>query len=205
VLFRNDEERGQTALLVQSRVEPDWASLPAGYLRAGVREAAAVRDLDVALASVQAGRRLRFRLRANPTQALPPKGASGMFGRGQRVGFYNDPPGTPNRRTREQKCLDWLARKGEQGGFRLATLPRSPLGEDDLPEVPDVRVVLEDDLRGFRRDPSQEGARRRLTLNAVLFEGVLVVTDADLLRATVASGIGAGKAYGCGLLSLARG
>nr|MBO2475373.1 type I-E CRISPR-associated protein Cas6/Cse3/CasE [Actinomycetales bacterium] len=37
----------------------------------------------------------------------------------------------------------------------------------------------------------------------VRFDGIATVTDADLVRAAVLDGIGRGKAYGCGLLSLA--
>jgi CRISPR system Cascade subunit CasE len=35
------------------------------------------------------------------------------------------------------------------------------------------------------------------------FDGLAIVTDPDLLRTAVAEGIGRGKSYGCGLLSLA--
>ena len=37
----------------------------------------------------------------------------------------------------------------------------------------------------------------------VRFDGIAIVTDPELLRAAVLAGIGRGKAYGCGLLSLA--
>jgi CRISPR system Cascade subunit CasE len=37
---------------------------------------------------------------------------------------------------------------------------------------------------------------------AVRFEGVLAVTDPEVFRATVAAGIGSGKAFGFGLLSV---
>jgi len=36
----------------------------------------------------------------------------------------------------------------------------------------------------------------------VLFEGHLLVTDADRLRETLRAGIGSGKAFGFGLLSV---
>ena len=44
---------------------------------------------------------------------------------------------------------------------------------------------------------------RRLTFATALFEGELKVTDAARLRDAFAAGIGPGKAFGCGLLSLA--
>jgi CRISPR system Cascade subunit CasE len=46
--------------------------------------------------------------------------------------------------------------------------------------------------------------RRRLTFGDVVFDGRLVVTDAALFRATLERGIGSGKAFGFGLLSVAR-
>jgi CRISPR system Cascade subunit CasE len=206
VLFRVDVDRGQTVALVQSRLAPDWGALPDGYLRADMAEPLAVRDLDAALAGLEQGRRLRFRLRANPVRAELPHTGEKLRGRGKRVALGNDCPGTPNGRTGEQKCLDWLASKGRTAGFRLASVARSPFFDDDeAAELPDVRLAVEDDLRGFRKDAGAAGARKRLTLSPVLFEGRLDVEDAAALRLAVAQGIGPGKAYGCGLLSLARG
>lgn len=40
-------------------------------------------------------------------------------------------------------------------------------------------------------------------LRSVLYEGVLKVTGPDLFRQTLIHGIGSGKAYGFGLLSVA--
>jgi CRISPR system Cascade subunit CasE len=45
--------------------------------------------------------------------------------------------------------------------------------------------------------------RQRMTFGTVLFEGLLRVTDVERFRTTLASGIGSGKAYGFGLLSIA--
>ena len=43
-----------------------------------------------------------------------------------------------------------------------------------------------------------------MTLGVATFEGVLEVTDPDALRRALTHGIGRGKAYGCGLMTLAR-
>jgi CRISPR system Cascade subunit CasE len=42
-----------------------------------------------------------------------------------------------------------------------------------------------------------------MTFGSVLFEGRLAITDTEQFRATLAAGIGSGKAYGFGLLSVA--
>ena len=50
----------------------------------------------------------------------------------------------------------------------------------------------------------RNGATHKLRLLAVRFDGLLQVTDPDRLRETVRRGIGSGKGFGFGLLSLAR-
>ena len=47
-------------------------------------------------------------------------------------------------------------------------------------------------------------AKMRVSLLAVTYEGVLRVTDAALFRRTLTEGIGRGKAYGMGLLTVMR-
>ena len=44
---------------------------------------------------------------------------------------------------------------------------------------------------------------KRLTFGAVLFEGELEITNAEDFRNALTHGIGSGKAYGFGLLSIA--
>lgn len=52
--------------------------------------------------------------------------------------------------------------------------------------------------------PSATTTRRQRVRHAITqFDGVAVVTDADATRRAVLAGIGKGKPYGCGLLSLA--
>ena len=46
--------------------------------------------------------------------------------------------------------------------------------------------------------------RNAVTLLSATFEGVLTVTDEVLFRKTLTEGIGRGKAYGMGLLTLMR-
>lgn len=82
----------------------------------------------------------------------------------------------------EEAQLAWLQRQGERLGFHVAT----------------ALVSGSDMLHGRR-------GNARVSLRRVLFEGVLEVRDAGALGAAVAAGIGHGKAFGCGLLSLARG
>lgn len=78
--------------------------------------------------------------------------------------------------------LAWLQRQGKRLGFEVLAATRSAAGR--------VRT-------------SQGGRERTITLDTVLFDGVLKVMDAIALRHTWAAGVGPGKALGLGMLSLA--
>lgn len=49
-----------------------------------------------------------------------------------------------------------------------------------------------------------KGSGPRVTLKTAVFEGSLRIEDLQLFKQTLTQGIGRGKAYGCGLLTLAR-
>lgn len=85
----------------------------------------------------------------------------------------------------EEKQLGWLTRKGEAGGFRV-------LGA----------AANEEGFLGGRKEGG--GGRHTLTHLAVRYDGVLEVNDPARLLDTVRTGVGSGKAFGFGLLSLAR-
>jgi CRISPR system Cascade subunit CasE len=96
---------------------------------------------------------------------------------------------------REEDQLAWLARKGEQGGFRL-------VGVAVQPDLPDTRVTTAEKVRG-QRPAHDDAARMALRFGAVVFEGRLEVTDREVFLRTLHQGIGSGKAFGFGLLSVA--
>jgi CRISPR system Cascade subunit CasE len=92
----------------------------------------------------------------------------------RRVGLYD-----------EEEQLAWLQRKGEQGGFRIVS----------------ARTSGQEDAGGkIRRD----GESHDLKLATIQFDGMLKVTDPERLGLAVRQGVGSGKAFGFGLLSLAR-
>lgn len=178
VLYRIDVDRasGIPTLLVQTAAPPDWTRMAeAGLLR---EPAPAPKDLAAAYESIAVGQRLRFRLRANPTRRVNRSHAGSDPLAGKRVELRD-----------EASQREWLAeRKAEPCGFRvrdLAVRPGDALGPKQ---------------GGWRREAE---ARRKLTFATVVFDGVLEVTDAEKLRAALRQGIGPGKAYGFGLLSVA--
>lgn len=182
VLWRLDGDGRDRVLLVQSARHPDWTRLPAGYASGRVQ----VKSLRPALAAVAPGRRLAFRLVANPTRSTPPVGEPGKRGRGTR---------RPLHRPEEQ--VAWLIRQGERLGFAV---PSASDGEPDVAASPLPPLVgrKADERRGGR-----SGDRLKITVQPVCFDGRLIVTDPDAFGSALREGIGRAKAYGCGLLSLA--
>lgn len=178
VLYRSEvnEAEGTVRLLLQSREKPDFAKWPDGLLdpRSETPNPRTTR-LEPLLEALHG--RYRFRLRANATRKIDTKTREdGTKSNGQRV---------PLRRDEDR--LAWLARRAGQHGFRLATT--------DEGEVM-ARVLPGGCAFGKR-------GKRNVTHEGALFEGVLVVDDAVRLREAVVQGVGPGKSYGFGLLSIA--
>jgi CRISPR system Cascade subunit CasE len=82
---------------------------------------------------------------------------------------------------KEEEQQGWIIRKSTLNGFKLIS----------------VRSTPQQDVVGYRQ-------RQLITLQAVQFDGMLEVMDADLLDIAVRKGIGSGKGFGFGLLSLIR-
>ncbi|MBP9199805.1 MAG: type I-E CRISPR-associated protein Cas6/Cse3/CasE [Gemmatimonadales bacterium] len=176
-LWRLEPEAGLDGLprlLIQSRSQPDWTRVhPQDWLA----ETGPAIDLTTRMTpdSLRAGRRFRFRLRANPCVTRDHK----------RLGLL---------RLVEQEA--WMARKGDLHGFIVPRLSRSAAAEALEPRF-DVRVSQEQMLRG------KQHAGNGIRVFAVLFDGVLTVSDPGKLMLALQTGIGHGKALGLGLLSLA--
>lgn len=81
---------------------------------------------------------------------------------------------------------EWLQTRAAHNGFSL--------NEEDF-------TVVHSQWHIFRKNPSQEAKVRLL---AVTYEGVLTVTNTELFCKALTEGIGRGKAYGMGLLTVAR-
>lgn len=81
----------------------------------------------------------------------------------------------------------WFDAQAARRGF---TVPETAAGAPDM--ILRDRRTLRFDRRG-----------RTVTLATAVVEGSLVVEDPELLRAALVGGIGPGKGYGCGLMTLA--
>jgi CRISPR system Cascade subunit CasE len=115
--------------------------------------------------------RYAFNLCANPTKKIASKADGTVTKNGRRVPL-----------SRREELVQWICRKGEQGGFTVDT----------------------DSLRAFPR--GREYFERKGTRglhSAVEFQGTLGVTDPKKFQETFCRGIGSGKAFGFGLLVIA--
>ncbi|MER3435877.1 MAG: type I-E CRISPR-associated protein Cas6/Cse3/CasE [Leptolyngbya sp. ERB_1_1] len=79
--------------------------------------------------------------------------------------------------------LAWLGRQAKRCGFQ-------PHGVDVIPSP---------NIYGFKGDGSSA-----IRISTALYQGILEVTDPLPLLTAIQQGIGRGKSYGCGLLSIAR-
>jgi len=189
ILYRIEPISGMpwlARLLVQSREQPDWSRIPDCMFGPALDERGnpTLRRIDDEYARIRSGMQFLFRLRANPTRRLSNRNAARDDRLlGKRVALV-----------REEEQIAWLARKGEQHGFRLLRTSRDP-------ESLAVRAAKQADEHGWRNVTQTQ--TMRLTFGAVLFTGYLTVTDADRFRTALEHGIGSGKAFGFGLLSIA--
>lgn len=92
---------------------------------------------------------------------------------GKRVGIYN-----------EERLHQWLERKAQMGGFNLLS----------------VNMQKQGMLSGVKY---QEKEKHSLKHYGVLFEGELRVRDPQAFTYALRQGIGSGKGFGFGLLSVA--
>lgn len=174
ILYRLDQNpRSEIHLLVQSQAAPNWAHLQNNGYLLPV-EAENPAVKAVAL-EVRTGQQLAFRLRANPTKRL---GKSAAYDKGKRVGLY-----------KMEEQINWLQRKAADHGFR----------------VDSVMPIQQQRIQGRipRKEEAQDQAAHAAKFFSVQFDGILQVTDPTRFLTAIQSGIGSGKAFGFGLLSVA--
>lgn len=188
-LYRVDPptEQGRVMILVQSGVKPNW-----DYAFANARHLLAALPATKAYdPEYAAGQKLRFRLFANPVRKVC-KHSLDCEGKpfdkkwfGKRVPV--PPPEFENwlRSRAEPECESHEKFRGNptMPGFRIVDGPHIQSGY----------------IHVNKTQKREEGRRMR----SILCEGILQVTDAENFRSTLVRGIGPGKAFGFGLLSVA--
>lgn len=132
------------------------------------------RRLGLLLEWLSEGARVHYRLDGRPEGRVPrPPGDHGSKRAEKRIPLHGG------------QAAEWWEKRASAAGLEVHS--SSPVS---LP-----RAVA------WRKD--EAGKSHRTPLHLVRYEGIAVVRDPDVLRQAVADGIGRGKAYGAGLLSLA--
>jgi len=183
--------RARVLVLTQSR--PSWEHLieQAGWPSADDPQDL-VRAYEPLLDQVACGREFAFRLKANPVSATKHPDSPSPNHK-ERLAAQARPRGVRVAHRTAEHQLGWLAGRVPHWGFSFTT------GEDDLPAV---RIVARDRL-AFSKKGRDGSNGQRVTLQTATFEGIVRVEDPELTRHSLLCGVGAGKAYGLGLITFA--
>ena len=130
---------------------------------------------DLNLAGLKAQSKLRFMLRANPTKKIKDqKGKQTNQGK-VRVPLID-----------ELEITGWLKRQLQDC---------AEINDDEL-------AILRQDLLSFRKSKDKQQYFGKI--QTVTYSGIMTASDHQLLMDKIYSGIGPAKAFGCGLLSIAK-
>ncbi len=191
LLWRLDTGKHSHALYVVSPSEPDLRAIQESYGWDTVEGKATVRDYTPRLDSLKVGQRLAFRLTANPTHNVEYPSEEGKNGAPRRRRIPHE---THNHQVR------WLVDRAKACGFNLTGY--TPAAEVDGKITGPFDSIRTSPLRVERFTKGNNSAQ--VTIGKVTFEGVLEVTNPEVFRNALVTGIGRGKAYGCGLLTVAN-
>jgi CRISPR system Cascade subunit CasE len=160
-------------ILVQSAHPPDW-----DYAFHNAQYLLAAKpEVKAYQPRLEKGRRLRFRLKANSTRRAC---KNSRHPSGQPLDSKWIGKRIP---VRVEALRDWLDRCAQRSGFHVTALTKTVAGYV------------------YFNETGEKGKSKRLS--SVLFEGTLEVDDPTAFATAVRAGMGHGKAFGFGLLSLA--
>ncbi|MEV0163343.1 type I-E CRISPR-associated protein Cas6/Cse3/CasE [Nonomuraea fuscirosea] len=141
-----------------------------------------------------AGQRYVFRVTINPVKSLHP-GPEAREARAKVRGKVVPLVGALNQ-------ISWFAERAGKWGFEL--LPGSvPLPDTEPPSEASIPFAVEIRDRKRLRFWRSDSEKKPVTLETVTLEGLMRVTDPQLLRDALTCGVGRARGYGCGLISLA--
>ncbi|MER5621595.1 type I-E CRISPR-associated protein Cas6/Cse3/CasE [Streptosporangium sp. NPDC002544] len=205
ILWRLDADNPHRPLLfVLTKTRPDWSHLveQAGWPEAD-GEHFAVRDYAPLLAQLAVGREFAFRLTANPVQntSNPVKASATQI---ERAADTKRRSFRIGHRTAGQQ-LNWFLSRTQRWGFEVPqartdspALGLEPQGAAEGLVAHEVRIVARN-RNSFKKNRDA----KPVIMHTATFEGRLRITDLAAFTERLLSGIGPGKSYGCGLLTLA--
>ncbi|MDR3349341.1 MAG: type I-E CRISPR-associated protein Cas6/Cse3/CasE [Acidaminococcales bacterium] len=187
MLWRIDKLGSALYIITQSQQKPDFTHIVEKCGWPGAKQQWLTKEYGPFLERLQTGQAWQFRLRANPVRSLlrteAGKGDERAKARGQLSALAD-----------AEKQKKWLCEKGLRHGFYFLT-------KKDEPQ--NIEVVQKEIKEFYRFDPAAN-ERKTVTINMVTFEGILLIAEREKFTAAMLNGIGRAKAYGCGLLTLAR-
>ena len=195
VLWRAEtDQRHRASVLILTSTRPSWEHLieQAGWPGSDEPQAV-VRAYEPLLEQVALGRQFALRLRANTISSTKQPDAPSIQqkemlaasprSRGVRV---------PHRTVAHQ--LTWFIERVPNWGFSLTTADH---------DFPAVRLVARERLQFTKRRIDEQNPRRCVTLQTATFDALVTVDDPEQAKRSLLDGVGAGKAYGLGLITLA--
>ncbi|QIM15751.1 type I-E CRISPR-associated protein Cas6/Cse3/CasE [Leucobacter insecticola] len=175
-LWRLESEGSTLRLFLLSERVPSLEHLQeqAGWMNEVTWES---RPYDSLLARLQLGQQYGFRVTANPVHTV-----TGKNGQKRKLAHV----------TVAQQAK-WLADRADLLGVRFLR------GDGEALEGEATEAILVSNRETLRFHRGEQ----RVTLARAQFDGLLEVSDVSKLQTALVAGIGRGKAYGCGLLTLA--
>jgi len=181
-LFRIDPlPHGCAVIVVLSAIKPDWEY---AFHNAQHLLAAPPSQPVEWKPNINAGDQFRFRLLANPTKkvcTIPKKRWEAMSPAEREKEKTRHGKRIP---VRKEHLVDWLNARAHLAGFSL-----------------DKQSVL---VRSGYVYVNKDNKEEKNRLCSALYEGILIVENTDRFRESLMRGIGPAKAFGFGLLSIAR-
>ena len=227
VLWRVDQGDFGVALYVLSPMRPDMSQIEAD---ATSSQLARTLDYEGFLSRLAEGQTWAFRLAANPVhnENRGPDRRGKRYGhvtarqqrdwllrRAERQGFSIPmaPAGPGLTRHGEDgwaKRVE-LGENGKLGGaaaceqsVAAAEALEGSAGQDDDPNDRASLLVVRREKPVFDRKDRETQKSGKVTIGRVVYEGILRIEDVRAFRQTLVNGLGPSKAYGCGLMTLAR-
>ncbi|MEU3774095.1 type I-E CRISPR-associated protein Cas6/Cse3/CasE [Streptomyces sp. NPDC032472] len=215
-LWRLDaDNRHRPYLYVLTQVEPDWTAMTeqAGWQIDDPNAKPAVADYTRLLAGLRSGQEYAFRLTAAPVQNVRNPNKPSPLQKARMSDETRRSFRMGHRTTAHQ--LQWFTSRVKKFGFDLVEIPATvPAAPGILPftdritteePVLDVRVTGHARLVFTKTETRPDGTTfpNTVALTTATYAGTLRVTDPASLGRALLAGIGPGKGYGCGLLTLA--
>ncbi len=183
VLYRieKDFKLLRTYILVQSRIKPNWSLLPNRYvLRVNNGEKGIeILKIDNNFITISNGSLLKFRHCCTPMK----RRTSIMNGKK----IYKKTP-----LLTEENQIKWFKRKGDQHGFHISS-------NLDQKNQLNLRIINQDLVQGIKIINKKI---KRLSFNSITFDGLLKVVDKIKFITALHTGIGRGKSFGFGLITI---